>query len=51
MLVRGFDGAIPTLERLRWRAADSLLLASITLACVAARVLPLADWLGRRLLG
>jgi cobalt/nickel transport system permease protein len=51
MLVRGFDGIIPSLERLRWRLGDTLLLVSVSLACLAARTLPLADWLGRRLLG
>jgi cobalt/nickel transport system permease protein len=51
MLVRGFDGTIPTLGRLEWRVGDTVLLAAVTLSCAAARVLPLSEWLGRRLLG
>jgi cobalt/nickel transport system permease protein len=51
MLGRGFDGTIPSLERLAWRPADTLLLGAVTLGCVAARALPLAEWLGRGLLG
>ena len=51
MLARGFDGTIPTLERLGWRLGDTLLLASVMLACVAARALPVAEWVGRGLLG
>jgi cobalt/nickel transport system permease protein len=46
MLGRGFDGTIPS-----WRPSDTLLLAAVTLGCAAARALPLAEWLGRGLLG
>jgi len=51
MLARGFDGTMPALGRLEWRLGDTVLLAVVTLGCVIARVLPLAEWLGRRLLG
>ena len=51
MLVRGFDGTIPALDRLAWRPGDTVLLAAVVLSCAAARALPLSEWLGRRLLG
>jgi cobalt/nickel transport system permease protein len=51
MLARGFDGTLPSLGRLEWRLGDTVLVAVVVIGCATARALPLAEWLGRRLLG
>jgi cobalt/nickel transport system permease protein len=51
MKVRGFDGRLPTLAPTRFRPADALFVVAVLAACVAARLLPLAEWMGQALLG
>jgi cobalt/nickel transport system permease protein len=51
MKARGFDGAFPLLAPARFRAVDAAYLALVVAACAAARVLPLARWVGEAALG
>ena len=51
MKVRGFDGRLPALAPTRFRPADALFVTTVLAACVAARLLPIAEWLGQALLG
>jgi len=44
MEVRGFDGEIRLLGTLRWRMADTVLVALVVVACAAARFLPVTAW-------
>ena len=46
MKARGFDGSLPALAPARFALGDALFLAVVVVACVAARALPLARWLG-----
>lgn len=51
MKVRGFDGRFPALAPARFRLRDALFAGAVVGACVAARWLPLAEWVGRAFLG
>jgi cobalt/nickel transport system permease protein len=51
MLARGFDGTLPSLGRLEWRLGDTVLLGVVVVGSATARVLPVAEWIGRRILG
>jgi cobalt/nickel transport system permease protein len=46
MKARGFDGGFPLLAPASFRGRDALFLALVAAACVAARLLPLARWIG-----
>ncbi len=46
MAVRGFDGRLPSLVPARFVARDAIFLAAAAAACVAARLLPIASWVG-----
>ena len=46
MRLRGYDGLLPVAAPHPWRVADSAFLCGVVVACVAARRLPLVEWLG-----
>jgi cobalt/nickel transport system permease protein len=45
MEARGFDGEIRLLGTLRWRAADTVLVVFVAVACAAVRFLPVTGWI------
>ncbi len=49
MRLRGYDGLLPVAAARSWRFADFAFLAGVAAACLAARGLPLVEWLGRAL--
>lgn len=49
MKTRGFRGDIPSLRHAHLHAADVIFLGGSTAACLAARFLPLTQWVGRAL--
>jgi cobalt/nickel transport system permease protein len=51
MKVRGFDGRMPALAPAPFRVSDALFAIVTVGACVAARSLPIAEWIGHALLG
>lgn len=51
MRLRGYDGLLPVAAPHPWRLADSAFLAVVVLACVAARFLPVVEWLGKWVAG
>ncbi len=46
MKARGFDGRVPLLAPARFRGRDALFLALVAGGCAAARLLPVARWIG-----
>jgi predicted phage tail protein len=51
MKARGFDGRLPTLAPARFGLRDALFTVSVGAACLAARMFPVAHWLGALALG
>jgi len=50
MVLRGYDGSLAFRAEPRWGWRESAFLGATVLGCLAARVLPLTEWLGRALL-
>ena len=47
MLARGFQGELRSPRRLSWRLSDTVFLVLVGAGCVALRLYPITDWLGR----